>query len=220
MKTQKLKQYTKKFLKTLVVASILGIFTLSLFAAYVVSEGKSLIYVSDEYMSSYPVGIVFGAGIKNDGTPSDILKDRLITAATLYQAGVLDKILVSGDNSQENYDEPQAMFDYLVQTWGIPEEDIVRDYAGRRTYDTCARAHEIWGIEEALLITQGYHLPRALFICNAMGIDSLGFSATRQTYAGEKWYKTREIIAIHVAILDVYILKPDYIGGQPEIDFQ
>jgi vancomycin permeability regulator SanA len=112
------------------------------------------------------------------------------------------------------------MYDYLVFTLDVNPDDVVRDFAGLRTYDTCARAKEIWGIDKAILISQGYHLSRAIFTCNSLGIQSTGYSATQYEYANEDYYKLREIFAIHKAVLDVYILHPEYIGGEPEFDFE
>jgi SanA protein len=106
--------------------------------------------------------IVFGAGLRRDGTPTTILRDRVETAAALYKEGKVRKLLFSGDNSQLDYNEPGAMKEYALQM-GIPEDDIVLDYAGRRTYDTCYRAKVIFGLDQALLVTQPYHLPRAVF---------------------------------------------------------
>jgi vancomycin permeability regulator SanA len=112
------------------------------------------------------------------------------------------------------------MYDYLVFTLDVEPEDVVRDFAGLRTYDTCARAKDIWSIDKAILISQGYHLSRAIFTCNQLGIQSTGYSATQYEYAGEDYYKLREILAIHKAVLDVFIIHPEYIGGEAELDFQ
>lgn len=178
------------------------------------SEDKIL--TVDEIEGEHEVAIVFGAGLKEDGSPSDVLKDRLITAAELYWDGKVDKILVSGDNSLEEYNEPEAMANYLIGTQGVASDDVVLDYAGRRTYDTCARAHEIWGIEDAVLVSQEYHLPRALFTCQKLGIESIGVSATRQAYVYDDLYQARELLATYKAVLDVYLLRPDFIGGEKE----
>jgi vancomycin permeability regulator SanA len=112
------------------------------------------------------------------------------------------------------------MYDYLVYTLDVQSEDVVRDFAGLRTYDTCARAKNIWGVDRAILISQGYHLSRAIFTCSELGIQSTGYSATQYEYENELYYKLREILAIHKAVLDIYILHPEYIGGEPELDLQ
>jgi vancomycin permeability regulator SanA len=186
----------------------------------IVDYGKNRIYTDIENIPQYSVAIVFGAGLKSDLTPSDILKDRLNTAYQLYIEKKIDRILLSGDNISEGYSEPQAMYDYLVFTLDVDQEDIVRDFAGLRTYDTCARAKNIWGIDQAILISQGYHLSRAIFTCSELGIESTGFSATQYQYINEEYYKLREIFAIHKAVLDVYVIHPEYIGGEPERDFE
>ncbi|MFT7184515.1 MAG: SanA protein [Oceanicoccus sp.] len=178
-------------------------------------KGTDLIYSDLEAVANYEVAIVFGAGVTASGQPSDALRDRLDTALDLYQLGRLEHVLVSGDNSEEIYNEPDVMRDYLI-AWGVAEEDVTADYAGRRTYDTCARANEIWNIEKALLISQGYHLPRAIYLCESFGIESTGLSASRQDYVYQDDYEFREILALYKAVLDVWLLHPDYIGGEVE----
>lgn len=208
----------KKIFFLTIFLAITFIFLLAGFAAlplFFLPENASGIYPDVSEVPSYEVGIVFGAGVKSDGTPTDALADRLLTAAELYQAGKLQEILVSGDNRTIYYNEPVAMQKYLLEL-GIPEDAISLDYAGRSTYETCARAHDIWGITEALLITQDFHLPRAMFTCNALGIESTGISASRQPYVMEDYYRFREWFAMSKAILDVYILKPDYVEGESE----
>ena len=185
----------------------------------ILNRGQQQVYAEDAEIPYYDAVIVFGAGVKRDGSPSDALKDRLDTAADLYLNGGVGKILVSGDNSTDHYNEPDNMHRYLVEDRGLPDEDVVRDYAGRRTYDTCARAVEIWSLDKALLISQGYHLSRAIYTCEKLGMDVEGVSATRQEYVYEASYKFREILAIYKAMLDVNILHPDYIGGEKEDDF-
>lgn len=217
----KIRYYTrmKWFKKHVFIFVVIG----ALFVVYailvpfaVVQYGKHHIYAEQKDIPPYEVGIVFGAGLRFDGKPSDVLKDRLATAADLYRSGKIKKIVVSGDNRTETYNEPSAMFSYLVAEEGISEKDVVRDYAGRRTYDTCIRAQEVFGVEEALLITQGFHLSRAIWTCNAIGVESAGFSATVQQYESDGAFKLREILAIHRAMIDLYIWRPAYVGGEKE----
>jgi len=120
-------------------------------------------------------------------------------------------MLLSGDNSDVDYNEPQVMYNYLLFEHDIRAEDLVRDYAGLRTYDTCARAKSIWKIDKAILISQGYHLSRAIFTCNNLDVKSTGFSATKFDYTGQEFYKIREILALHRAVWDVFISPPDSI---------
>lgn len=165
-----------------------------------------------------PVAIVFGAGVASDGTPSDMLQDRLDVAARLYEEKKVDRILVSGDNSTTDYDEPSNMMRYLVNTKKIPKDDVYLDFAGRRTYDTCARAKEIWGIEHAILVTQTYHLPRALMLCTAQGIEVQGVSASLRSYRWSIRNKAREVFAFLQAMSNVYVAQPEYIHGKKETD--
>ncbi len=204
----------KKYWKILIIISIIVL--IFLFPRFLILKYQDFIYSDINEVPHYKVAIVFGAGIKDDGTPSDMLKDRLITAAELYKAGKTDKILVSGDNRFENYNEPEAMYRYLTEVGGIPVDDVVKDFAGRRTYDTCARAKNIWGIDKALLISQEYHLIRAIFTCEAFGIESWGFSATKQPYIFDKYFQLREFAAQYKAFIDVYIWEPNYMKGEKE----
>ena len=149
-----------------------------------------------------------------------MLRDRLIKAADLYRDQVVQKILVSGHNAKDGYNEPEGMYQYLISKEMIPADDVVRDYAGRRTYDTCIRAQQIWRVQEAMLITQGYHLTRALYTCTVLGIDSSGLAANRQEYQGIVYFKFREILAIYQALIDLYVWSPAYVGGEVEDDLR
>jgi vancomycin permeability regulator SanA len=210
----------RKILSSILLFLIITIGYLVLIPVSIVQYGRNRIYTNIDKIPQYNVAIVFGAGLKADHTPTDLLKDRLNTAYQLYLNEKVDRILISGDNTSDGYSEPQAMYDYLVFTLDVNPEDVVRDFAGLRTYDTCARAKNIWGIDKAILISQGYHLSRAIFTCSKLGIDSTGYSATQYDYENETYYKLREILAIHKAVLDVYIIHPEYIGGEPELDFE
>jgi SanA protein len=160
------------------------------------------------------VAIVFGAGLLRDGRPTPALRDRVATAADLYRAGKVEKLLMSGDNRFVNYDEPMAMRKYALGL-GVPDDAIVLDFAGRRTYDTCYRARDIFGVHEAILITQQYHLPRALYICNTLGVSAVGISADRG--GGPHLYENlREIPAALDALWEVLIAHPLPVLGKPE----
>lgn len=164
-----------------------------------------------------PVAIVFGAGLWRDGTPTPVLRDRIATAAELYLTGKVQKILMSGDNSRIDYNEPAAMRQYAISL-GVPEGAIELDYAGRRTYDTCYRARAIFGVQEAVLITQRFHLPRALYTCNALGIRAVGVASDRQVYRRSSLliWNLRELPATLTALLQVHLTHPVPILGKPE----
>lgn len=162
-----------------------------------------------------PVAIVFGAGIRPGGQLSPMLADRMDTAIALYKAGKVRKLLVSGDNRFVNYDEPTAMYNYAIAR-GVPPRDVVRDFAGRRTYDTCYRARAIFGVEQALLVTQRFHLPRALFTCRNLGIDAVGVAADRRVYLSNPYYRFRDAFATLRAWWDVKIARPLPVLGPKE----
>jgi SanA protein len=161
-----------------------------------------------------PVAIVFGAGYLPSGRLSDALADRMDTAIDLYEAGKVNKLLLTGDNRFDDYNEPAAMAAY-ARARGVPGQDLVLDYAGRRTYDSCYRAGTIFGVERAVLVTQAFHLPRALYTCERLGLDAAGVVADRHRYLRSPWYQLRELAALTRAWLDVNLLKPTPILGEP-----
>ena len=195
---------------------VIGIFILAtvLIPFWIFRFGSNHIYTSTESVSPTAVAIVFGAGLTVQQTPSDALHDRLSVVADLFHKNKIKVILVSGDNRFENYNEPEVMRQTLVKEFLIPADVIFADYAGRRTYDTCIRAKQIWGVEEAILVSQGYHLPRAIWTCEQVGVKSTGMSASLQSYVYGWKFKIREIGALYKAFFDVYIHHPSYIGGE------
>lgn len=160
------------------------------------------------------VAIVFGASVHPNGDLSQMLEDRVETAIALYQAGKVDRILVSGDNRRPEYNEPKAMYDYLI-THAVAPQDIVLDYAGRSTYETCLRAKEIFGLQHALLITQEFHLPRAIYLAQSLGLDGVGVIADRRDYgAGTSYQELREFLAEVKAYFNVHISPPQTLLGE------
>jgi len=176
-------------------------------------RASGLIYAL-ESVPERPVAIVFGAGVWPDGTPSAILADRLETAIALYENGKVRKMLMTGDNSRVDYNEPERMRQYALAR-GVPDEDVVLDYAGRRTYDSCYRAKVIFGVDEAILVTQAYHLDRALFTADALGLDVVGVAADRRPYRFIARYWWRELLATPVAWWQVNVTQPEPILGEP-----
>jgi len=162
------------------------------------------------------VAVVFGAGLQRDGSASPVLWDRVATAAALYQSGKVSKLLLSGDNRFLNYNEPQAMYDAALEL-GVPANALVMDYAGRSTYDTCYRAHAIFGLTRAVLVTQAFHLPRALYLCDALGLQTVGVEADRRAYLqrSELFWNVREIFATAAAWWDVNVARPVPVLGDP-----
>jgi len=162
-----------------------------------------------------PVALVLGAGLNRDGTPGVVLQDRVRTATELYFDGRVEKLLMSGDNVSEYYDEPGSMKEFALSL-GVPEEDIILDFAGQRTYDSCFRARAIFGLDQLTIVTQAFHLPRALYLCNTFKIEANGVLADDVNYPRRSynfwWF--REVLASVNAYWDLYIAHPQPILGE------
>ncbi|MFH8937373.1 vancomycin high temperature exclusion protein [Streptomyces griseosporeus] len=188
------------------VRAVMGVCVLALLPAtwLRLSTGDRLRTVADVPRTG--VAVVFGAGLWQ-GEPSPYLAHRLDAAAALYRAGRVEVVLVTGDNSREDYDEPDAMRAYLTRH-GVPDRRIVSDYAGFDTWDSCVRAKKIFGVDRAVLISQGFHIRRAVALCEAAGVASygVGVDETHDT----TWYYggTREVFAAGKAALDA-LFRPD-----------
>lgn len=210
----------KKFLTFLwrfaLTLSLLGFFGLFLPRFILVLYAKPRTF-SVKDVSPRRVAIVFGAGLWRDGTPTPVLRDRVQTAANLYFEGKVEKLLMSGDNRFVDYNEPEAMRQYALSL-GVPDEALVLDYAGRRTYDTCYRARHIFGVDSAILVTQGFHLPRAIYLCNMLGVDGVGVPADIQYYRkfSRAIWSFRETLAMFGAVSDILYVKPLPVLGNPE----
>jgi SanA protein len=161
-----------------------------------------------------PTALVLGAGYSPGGRLSSALADRMDTAIALYAAGKVNKLLLTGDNRFADYNEPAAMAAY-ARAQGVPPEDLVLDYAGRSTYDSCYRAGAIFGVERAIVVTQAFHLPRAIYTCDRLGLETVGVVADRRAYFRATWYELRELLALSRAWLDVNLFKPLPVLGDP-----
>jgi vancomycin permeability regulator SanA len=157
-----------------------------------------------------PVAIIFGAHVWWDGTPSTTLIHRVEKAAELYHAGKVARLLLSGDGRTESYNETKAMQDVALAL-DVPQEALILDYYGLRTYDTCARAHDLFDVDAAILVTQAFQLPRAVMLCEYQTIDSIGVPADEEPTAIRQQAKNvlREILATVLAYGDSWILKPN-----------
>ena len=163
------------------------------------------------------VAIVFGAGLWRNGSPTPVLADRVTEAANLYFAGKVEKLLMSGDNRFVDYNEPEAMRK-LALSLGVPYDAIVLDYAGRRTYDTCYRAKAIFEVDQAILVTQAFHMPRAIYLCNHLGVDAIGVESDLRTFSKSSllYWNIRELFAATSAFWDVNIGHPVPVLGKQE----
>lgn len=160
---------------------------------------------SVEEVEAGEAALVFGAGLRRDGSPTRVLQTRIQAAADLYNAGKVTTLVMSGENP-----EPASMRDLAVQL-GVPEEAILLDNGGLRTYDTCYRASSVYGYQKVILVTQPFHLPRALYICHFLGLEANGVPASQAAY----WPSTtflwnlRESIATVVALRDLHLTPPE-----------
>lgn len=200
---------------------LLGVLLLSVPATtlalnlYVKTVTISRRYNQPNQITPQPVAIVLGAGIYND-TPSPMLADRISAAVELYKLGRVQKLLMSGDNSSENYDEVTVMQRYAVKL-GVPQKDITLDHAGFKTYESCYRAKEIFGVKQAVIVTQNFHLPRAVYLCNQLGVDALGLGTPDwESYRRDTVmrYTFREYLSTIKALWQVHITRPypTYLG--------
>lgn len=156
--------------------------------------------------------LVLGCLVKEDGEPSDMLKDRLRRAVEVYELGAAPKLLMSGDHGREDYDEVAAMKQYAIDA-GIDSENVFMDHAGFSTYESVYRAKEIFQADKILIVTQEYHMYRALFIANRLGIEAYGVTSDYQTYVGQAARNFREIWArVKDTVTCLFKLKPTYLG--------
>ncbi len=176
--------------------------------------GQSRVRGSLEGLDPRPVVIVPGAGLRPDGGPSLYLERRLAAARDLYRAGTVRTILVSGDASTPYHDEPSSMRTWLLGQ-GAPDAAIVRDGGGLDTHDTCVRAHTLYGVDRAIVVSQDYHVRRMLFSCQAAGIDvvGVGVSAASVTPLQGAIWRLREIPASWKAFVDAAVRRPPRVSG-------
>ncbi len=156
--------------------------------------------------------IVLGCKVEADGRPAPMLTDRLETGIALYQAGAAPKMLMSGDHGRVEYDEVNAMKQYAIDA-GVPSSDIFMDHAGFSTYETMYRARAVFGAERVLVVTQEYHLYRALYLARALGLEAYGVAADQRAYPGAAYRECREILARNKDFLTaIFQPQPTYLG--------
>ena len=209
--------------RTVIVCFILGVlaFLATLFInIFMLSLTAGDIYDFDEIQSSdvsADCAIILGCQVLPSGQPSTMLRHRLETGAELYFSGKVRKIIVSGDHGADHYDESNTMKSYLIDM-GIRSEDIFMDHAGFSTYDTMKRAKEVFGVESAVIVTQKYHLYRAMYIGKMNGIEVCGVSASLERYGGQLYYDIREYAArCKDFLLTLFNASPVFLGEPIDI---
>lgn len=158
--------------------------------------------------------IVLGASVYPDGTPSGILQDRLDDGIALYFAGAAPKIIMSGDNGTESYNECWAMKQYAISQ-GVPSEDVFCDHAGFSTYETMYRARHVFGADRVVIATQTYHLYRAIYDAQGVGMEAIGVPSDYGEYVNQSWYDFREIFARTKDFFQVLMKTPSTFVGDP-----
>lgn len=197
--------------------TILGMLLIIAVNFYVKSKTDSLIYHASNEVPQSNVGIIFGAGI-NGQKPSKFLKDRLDKGILLYKSKKINKILLSGDNGNTAHDELTVMKKYCYSK-GVDTTKIYIDYAGFDTYSTLYRAKYIFKIKSAVLISQEYHLNRAVYIGNKLGVKSIGLSANMGVYRSYRYVCFREYFSIFKSVIDVARNRePHFLGNEININ--
>ena len=179
----------------------------------VVSSAKDRIITADEAaeLEDTDCVLVLGAGVR-DGNPTPMLRDRLITGISLYKTGVAPKIIMSGDHGREDYDEVNVMKSYAVEN-GVPDSDVFMDHAGFSTYDSIYRAKAVFEADSIIIVTQKYHLYRALYIAERLGVNAVGVSADLDDYSGQLKRDLREIAARDKDFFScLFKPEPKYLG--------
>lgn len=185
---------------------------------YIWAKTRRVIFVNINAAPKKQTAIVLGARVYRSGTPSAVLRDRLMTAEMLYNANKVSKIIVSGDHRAHEYDEPNAMYRFLAAR-GIPKSDIFLDHAGLRTYDTMARAKQVFGVQSAIVCTQRFHLARSVYLARHHGIDAVGMVSDLRKYRRHYVNWAREFIARSAALVDAHLfaVRPRHLGAPIDI---
>ena len=202
-------------LKRIMKIAVLAVLMVAAFTLYanltIYRAGQTGVY-SLENSPQADAAIVLGAKVYNSGTLSQVLEDRLETGIDLYKKGKVKKLLLTGDHGQVTYDEVNNMRLYALKR-GVPEKDIFMDHAGFSTYDSMYRARDVFKVESAVIVTQKFHLPRALYIARFLGLKVSGVSADRREYVGMEYVYFREFFARAKASAQLVLRsQPKYLG--------
>lgn len=192
----KMKRIGRVTLCVVLALCLLGAVAVLLVNRHVTTVGKSRVISADEAARLLDVDciIVLGCQVRSDGSLSDMLSDRLTRGVQLYHEGAAPKIIMSGDHGRTNYDEVNAMKSFAVDN-NVPSEDVFMDHAGFSTYETMYRAREIFKAKKVVIVTQEYHLYRAIYIANELGLEAYGVSADLRSYRGQIKRDVREVLA-------------------------
>ena len=203
----------KKIIKVILIILVIMILIVLGINIYVKQSTKKQIITNEDYSDLKDIDciLVLGAGIW-ENRPSHMLEDRLLTGIELYKNGIAPKIIMSGDHGRKEYDEVNVMKDFAIEK-GIPSEDIFMDHAGFSSYDSIYRAKEIFEAKKVVIVTQKYHLYRALYIANTLGLEAYGVGADSRQYVGATYRELREILARNKDFVKcIFKPEPTYLG--------
>lgn len=203
---------SRKFHAFVLLSTITVVFAFVITNKYVVLKTKSFIYREIKTVPKAYTGIVLGAYVHKSGNLSLTLRDRVDKALELYKSGKIKRFLLSGDHGTKTYDEVNSMKEYLLER-NVPTEDIFLDHAGFNTYNSMVRAAKIFGVDKAVVITQAFHLPRAVFIARNQNIEAYGFMADKRKYPAHLRNHVREFLARIKSFVEVKLnVSPKYLG--------
>ncbi len=199
--------HTDIYSRVLIHISIFSVIFFLIVQSTLATLYSGRIYEDPKNLNDTQYAIIFGASVDENGNPTRMLEDRVLSGVDLYKNGKVQRILISGNSKSANFDEVKVMRDILKRN-DIPDFVILEDGNSERTYDTCYNAKTEFKINQAILVTQRFHLPRALYLCNSLGVESDGFTADLSVYDDLGVLKFRERFALIKAFLDISILRP------------
>ena len=223
MTTEKDKHSRLSFSKIILILLLVLIYVGAYLSVLLICANISVISSTEDRIDTdidrvYDAVIILGAGVRSDGRMSDMLRDRMDVGIAAYLDGAADKILVTGDHGREDYDEVNTMKAYALEC-GVPSEDVFMDHAGFSTYESMVRAKEVFAVESAVIVTQKYHLYRAMYVADYVGIECIGVSADLHTYRGQSYRDLREVLARFNDLTRKYTRPaPTYLGEIISVD--
>ena len=207
MKNRGIKKAKKILIALLAAVLLIGLCVLGVNIFVKSSVSDKIVTVEKAKDMNADCIIVLGAGLRPDGKPTWMLEDRIKVGDELYKNHAAPKIIMSGDHGRESYDEVNAMKKY-AKSEGVPSKDIFMDHAGFETYDTMYRARDVFGAKKVIIVTQNYHLYRAMYAAKKLGLDAYGVSATKRKYDNKQWIRDMREWLARVKIFGKCITKP------------
>ena len=210
----KIRSFVRKTVRVLLVLGLAGCLVMFLVNLYMIRKEEKYILTADQAGELEDVDciMVLGCGVRPDGTPSGMLSDRLDQGIRLYDEHVSDKLLMSGDHGKVNYDEVNLMKQFAIDR-AVPSENIFMDHAGFSTYESMYRARDIFQVRKIVIVTQRYHMYRALYVAQSMGMEAYGVASDPRTYGGQRMRDVRELLARPKDLIYTIVMpKPTYLG--------